>query len=680
MHKDDDRGDGWWAKGFFGLHYDLHARKDDTGLGSELTHEHLREQLEKVKPDYVQCDCKGHPGYTSYPTRVGTPSPGIVKDALRIHRDVTRELKIPLSVHYSGVWDKRAVELHPDWSAMDTEGKPVPDPQGNPGIICLLSPYLDELMIPQLLEIIDLYDVDGFWVDGDNWAVKDCYCDRCRNEFTGRTGIGTPPVDSRHPDWPAWRSFVADLLTEYVGKYAEAVHRRKPDCAVCSNWMYSIRHPGPVTVPVDYLSGDFNHRFGAETAEMEGRYLDGHGMPWNLMSWTFTFTTEGAPWQTKTAVHLCQEAAEVMSCGGGIFLYSVPRRSGLLTDWHHDIFRDTAVFCRERQPFVQDTISVPETAVLVSDAHIRHHSPEPFGMGDAYLCIEGALHLMVENRYHVDMPDETRLIERINGYVLVVIGEQDPISPELEEVLESYVRAGGILLITGSHLAEKHPRLTGVVSAGEPREEEWCMASRGETFTLPGPWAPVTPADSTIYARVMEHHQLTEPPHAGETEYPGVTIRKVGKGSVAAIHGRFTDAYSRSHSPRMRMFMGDLLDSLYVPRKVEISGPPNLEVSLRRNEDFLFVNLVNRATTPSLTPRLHIVEDVPPVHDVRVRLRVEKRPAAATLEPGGRQLAWSYENGWLVASLPRVDIHDIVAVRVGKVDTVAPGRHCSLIS
>ena len=669
MTRRDDGNGPWWTKGFFGLHYDLHAREDDTELGAELTHAHLREQLQKVKPDYVQCDCKGHPGYTSYPTRIGSPSPGIVKDALRIHRDVTAELNIPLSVHYSGVWDKRAVALHPDWSAVDFEGKPVPDPQGNRGILCLLSPYLDELMIPQLVEIIDLYDVDGFWVDGDSWAVRDCYCDRCRGEFSRRTGIDKPPADPLHHDWPAWRAFVRALFTEYVSTYAAAVHDRKPGCAVCSNWMYSIRHPGPVTVPVDYLSGDFNHRFGAETAEMEGRYLDGHGMPWNLMSWTFTYTDTGAPWQTKTVVHLCQEAAEVMSCGGGVFLYSFPRRSGLLTDWQHDIFRDTASFCRRRQPFVQGTCSVPETAVLVSDAHIWHHSPEPFCMGDEYFGIEGALHVMVENQYHVDLLDEARLKEKINGYSLVVIGEQDPVSPGMEDILESYVGAGGVLLITGSHLAEKHPRLTGVAAAGEARQEEWCMASRGETFTLPGPWAPVAPAGSTVYARVMEHRQLTEPPHRDETDYPGVTVRRVGKGAVAAIHGAFMAPYRLSHSPRMRVFIRDLLDTLNLRRKVVVSGPPSLEVTLRSRDDSLYVNLVNRATNPSLTPRLHIVEQVPPARGVQVKLCMDRKPAAATLEPGGRNLEWSYGNGWLETCLPQVDIHDIVAVRVGKGET-----------
>ena len=88
----NEPGRNWHLQAFFGLHYDLHAGATDTELGAALTHEHLRAELEKVRPDWVQCDCKGHAGYTSWPTAVGTTSPGVVQDALRIHRDVTREL------------------------------------------------------------------------------------------------------------------------------------------------------------------------------------------------------------------------------------------------------------------------------------------------------------------------------------------------------------------------------------------------------------------------------------------------------------------------------------------------------------------------------------------------------------------------------------------------------------
>ena len=183
----------WHEDAYFGIHYDLHANAQDTELGKELTPEHLRERLLRVRPDWVQTDCKGHPGYTSWPTKVGSTSPGVVKDALRIYRDVTKELGIKLGVHYSGVWDTRAVELHPDWAKIDAKG------QRDKNMTCRLSGYDDQLMIPQMLEIIDNYDVDGFWVDGENWASTPCWCDRCNAEFTRRTGIREVPTEKGQP-------------------------------------------------------------------------------------------------------------------------------------------------------------------------------------------------------------------------------------------------------------------------------------------------------------------------------------------------------------------------------------------------------------------------------------------------------------------------------------------------
>ena len=76
---------------FFGLHYDLHPHKDDTVLGADTSEENIARLLDRVRPDYVQYDCKGHAGYTGYPTEIGWASPGIVQDALAIWRKVTRE-------------------------------------------------------------------------------------------------------------------------------------------------------------------------------------------------------------------------------------------------------------------------------------------------------------------------------------------------------------------------------------------------------------------------------------------------------------------------------------------------------------------------------------------------------------------------------------------------------------
>jgi hypothetical protein len=233
----------WHQNVFFGIHSDLHATAYDTELGRELTPELLRERLLRTHPDWVQTDCKGHPGYTSWPTKVGSTSPGVVKDSLRIYRDVTRDLGIRLGVHYSGVLDARAIELHPEWAAVDVAG------QRDEQVTCRLHGYAEQLMIPQMMEIIDTYDVDGFWVDGDNWAALPCWCELCRAEFTRRTGVGEVPTKAGQPHWAEWLAFHRDLFVAYVTRYTNAIHARKPGCLSVSNWMYSMFEPEAVKAP-----------------------------------------------------------------------------------------------------------------------------------------------------------------------------------------------------------------------------------------------------------------------------------------------------------------------------------------------------------------------------------------------------------------------------------------------
>src|ERR1700686_2788548 len=74
---------------FFGLHLDLHPRLDDAGLGRDVAQEMVAHLLESVRPDFIQYDSKGHPGYLGFASKTGMSSPGIVRDSLAIWRRVT---------------------------------------------------------------------------------------------------------------------------------------------------------------------------------------------------------------------------------------------------------------------------------------------------------------------------------------------------------------------------------------------------------------------------------------------------------------------------------------------------------------------------------------------------------------------------------------------------------------
>ena len=197
------------ADAFLGIHFDFHAGKDCTQVGARTTPEMVNVVIDKVQPDYIQIDCKGHPGFSSYPTKVGNPAPGFVGDPFRVWRQATAERGVPLFMHYSGVWDGQAVALHPDWAVVNANG------QRDDRATSVFGPYVDKLLIPQLRELADQYDVDGVWIDGDCWATKPDYGDRAVRLFCGQTGATAAPRKAGDPYWHQWMDFHREGFRKY---------------------------------------------------------------------------------------------------------------------------------------------------------------------------------------------------------------------------------------------------------------------------------------------------------------------------------------------------------------------------------------------------------------------------------------------------------------------------------
>ena len=55
---------------FLGFHFDYHAKPEYGVQGATLKEENIREICRTLKPDFIQIDCKGHPGWASYPSKI----------------------------------------------------------------------------------------------------------------------------------------------------------------------------------------------------------------------------------------------------------------------------------------------------------------------------------------------------------------------------------------------------------------------------------------------------------------------------------------------------------------------------------------------------------------------------------------------------------------------------------
>lgn len=639
------------ADSYFGLHFDFHAGPDCKEIGKDVDQAMVENIVNQVRPDFIQVDCKGHAGYSSYLTKVGNQAPGFVNDQLKTWREVTAENGIALYLHYSGVWDSRAVELHPSWAAVN------PDGSLSKNNTSVFGPYADSLLIPQLKELAGVYGADGVWVDGDCWAHQVDYSANARALFTQKTGITQIPMNPGELHWKEYLNFNRQGFREYVTHYTTELHKYKPDFQVASNWSFSTLMPEPVSIPVDYISGDFSANNSMNSARLEGRFIRNQGKPWDLMAWGFSWMWEESGSQSvKTVPQIQRELATVLSLGGGVQIYLSQKRDASVYDWTIPLLAKASVFVRARQPFCQNAKPVPQSGLILSGSTLYDKANKPFGsFGSLLTPLQGVLNCMLASQKVVDVIAEHQL-DNIQEYPLLVYPEWDTISTALKEKLLQYVSAGGKLLIIGPKTARLFQDILQVEFTGQPKEDDiglefagWLgnVKSISQQITLKG--------KARSFGRYYQHWDMEGPSSIA------ATITPYGKGQIAALYLNIGKGYMYRYTPVFRDFIDALIREMKPELMVEVTGSHLIDVTLNRLNNALIINLVN-AGGPHDNMNVMVFDEIPVLGPLQINIRYPSKPDRVTLHPENRAMAFNYENGVIRCTLPRLEIHEMIVV------------------
>ena len=594
------------AESYFGVHFDFHAEMDDPELGGNTTPEKVREILDIVRPDYVEIDTKGHPGVSSYPTAVGNHAGKFARDPLKVWRDETAKAGVALYAHHSSVLDRRACELHPEWAALAADGKRMGE------TVSLLGPYADELLIPQLKEIACVYGLDGAWIDGDCWGVAMDYSPAVKARFMSETGLGAVPCKPGEPGWVRWREFNRELFRRFVKKYVAEVKKVRPSFQFCSNGAFSSLMPELPFGEIDFISHDVFGQRCVDAARYLSRLLATQGKPWDLMSWSFVRwqqRTLDDPATRKPAVQLQREAACIIAQGGGyqaVFSQAPagypPKRDGSIDVEKIRLFADVRAFCMERKPFCFKARPVPQIGVLLSTAG-------SYAFGDAKGTslfnpdnyTSGIVMALADNHRCVSVLLDSPKT-KYEDYPVIAVCEWDVLEDGLPERLESYVRSGGRLFVSGS---------------------------------------------ATAHFRKM----LADAPRRGN-------LHIVGKGAVFATDVPVSRNYCEHQTDETRRFLATAFDELDPGPTVRLEQDLPVDLSLMRTAaGELAVHLVNVSGDHRKAELIHSID---PVLQVPLSIRLPARPKSVRIEPGRRDVEWKWVDGKLSLVVPCVPIHEIV--------------------
>ncbi len=662
---------------FLGFHFDYHAKPEYGVQGATLKEENIREICRTLKPDFIQIDCKGHPGWASYPSRIGNAMPEFALDTLALWRKVTREEDVALYMHYSGVYDIKYCQEHPDQNVIWSDGKYCHGATRTDG------GYVDDILIPQLSELAGDYGVDGVWVDGECWKTIADFRPESLAAFEKETGInlgGQIPANPDDPYYDEYREYHRSLFRRYLCHYIDRLHEKYPDFQIASNWAFSDHMPEEVCANVDFLSGDLNPYSSLHSARYAARALaQQEGYAWDLMSWNFRIKVGNhSACVAKHPTQIMQEAAAVISLGGAYQNYIMQYQDGSpnMTDLKNLV--PLTEFLRERKDYCFRGTPIHQAALLLS-TYDRHRESYSLYSRNGYEKIMGMTSLLCDIGQSLEVICEHTLKKHRDEYKMIVVPElYRGLAPETIDSLLDYAKAGGKLLLAGKNTCQIF------ASAGAPfdvreraqyfGENEKAYDNGGDNGHGKNPVAQLKAyyftIDNKAFGSLVSPCEMAAPngkvmaflaEDLPSERAPLALTVPYGAGSITALGFDIGSQYLDGTQYMHRTLMSRICNELYIPMVKVESVCGRVEVVALRKDGKIMIQLINAGGSHA-DPTSATDDCIPPVLDIEISIALDKKPNALILQPEGRHLDFEYRNGRAYISIPRVNIHSILEV------------------
>lgn len=423
----------------------------DTAYASRFNGREIVEAAHKAGAEYVVLWARdGEWAY--YDSKRMPKCPGLGgRDPLREAAEAAREIGMPLIAYcvvQGGGW---ALREHPEWGMRDMEGHPIE------GRFCLNSPYLQFIL--DLLDEMAAYGVDGFHLDmleqgfGPPYG---CWCDVCRARFVEQfPGEEMPRSVSWDAAWDRMLAFRYRTSETFEQAVVDHVRRHYPGKSVDFNY-----HGYP---PFSFEIGQLPVRHAAI-----GDFATCESGAWGFSPLSVSLTAEflraaaGAkPYQvvmqrgvrmyhdqtTRPLHDLRWELFTLLSHGAQVTMVDKTPFEGQLDPWAWHYFGK--LFGEARQYREQFRGEPVRDVGLYFSARTRDWWAREDR--DRYFTSFYGVHKAMI-RGHLQwgiLLDETVSLETLRKFPVVLLSDAAILSEGEAELLEQYVRLGGVLVISG---------------------------------------------------------------------------------------------------------------------------------------------------------------------------------------------------------------------------------------
>ncbi|GAA4431864.1 family 10 glycosylhydrolase [Georgenia halophila] len=607
----------WWQEPF--QMFQTNLREIDASLGVERVLDHIEEFGANAWLLNVGGIIANYPSELS----AQTPNPALderaggdlVGDAVRAAH--ARGVRLLARMDFSKV-DRRRAEQHPEWCFVSPTGSR----QVYNGLtsVCPSAPYYQQQSFAVVEEVLDRYDVDGFFFNwasynevdysGTYWGV--CHCQACARAFTawstrsGRVGRALP-AGPEHPDYPEWQEFAAGTIADLGARMRDLIAARRPEAPlIMGDTSDIVFHEAN-----NQVGRPLWHYRTAEQVSAAKTFRPRKPVLTNAVS----FVDMPYRWAGEEPHHMAQHLVQAIARGANPSTYIM----GTPDVGRYECLDVAARITRHHRDH-RDVYSglVPAARTLLA-------RPDPLKRGDHRLRtaeFQGLYVALQERHVPFDVLPEHRLahpdgtaedrqadVERLGRYAVVVLPDLGPLAPAARDVLDSFTADGGTVVATGSTSFDgDSAQLAGSPAAGrlavlDTVEATRSMHLRPETadgFPVPviGAYHVVEPADGADRHMAAMSRAPYGPPEKCyghlELDHPGYLVGHHGPGTVAVVPWTVGHGYREVGLSAHRDLIVDLLLRVAPsPVAARTDLPDQVDVIAGRSAAGEVVHLIN---------------------------------------------------------------------------------------
>jgi len=516
------------------IHLDFHTGGFVENIGSKWDAEEFARTLADNGLNSVTIFAKGHHGYAYYNTKIGTRHPGLDFDLMKAQIDACHKYGIKVLIYFSiqvdELWASTEEGNNRDWNKfMDVDANPD-------------KSYTKDYTWPMIREVIENYDIDGFWFD-----------------FPGYDSFVTQTIDlikSVNPNLPSAynhqfdkdRDVLAqqDIMEIEAWEHGQSLYR----------WSYIARYAHGST-PLVGMTIAF----------------------WNMWGDFGTVTTE-AMFQYETALAYAN--------GCGITIGDQLHPNGRLEPAVYARMKPAMEMGKILEPYVQGyefepyvAVSRRKVALIPAITDNSWHYNVVDNTQD--LSKYKALFIMDASRVEDDYVAKMKKYVEKGGNVIICgnptekVAELAGVEISKEEAEKAYV---------GNRTGVLKSVIQMDVFVG--REFVACKALEGTKTVTPMVWQ-------------MNHgtkHNMSHrhsPAMDARSEYAAVTLRKIGKGNVIFSPAPLFEQYAKDGNEEMARIIKDMFEMVMPEsdRLVEVEGKVKLEVSVMKKDKKHVIHLLH---------------------------------------------------------------------------------------